>query len=77
MAGRRGISADTALRLGQYFFADAERGARVFLGMQSRYEVRAALVDLRPVLEAIAPRPDAVEARAAVLKLADAVESPA
>jgi addiction module HigA family antidote len=42
--GRRAITADTALRLGQYFRTSPE----MWLGLQSDYELRKAKAELGP-----------------------------
>ena len=44
---KRGISADTALRLSKYFSTTAE----LWLGLQSDYELRTAMRDLWPRVE--------------------------
>lgn len=50
--GKRGISADTALRLGRYFGTSAE----LWMGLQDGYELELARVQLREVLEQVKPR---------------------
>ena len=49
---RRGISADTALRLGR-FFGTTEQ---FWMNLQATYELRAARVKIKPALAKIAPR---------------------
>lgn len=58
VAGNRGITADTALRLGRYFQGDAREGARFWLALQARYDLDRALGDdeLAVELAAIEPR---------------------
>ncbi|KAF1008586.1 MAG: putative HTH-type transcriptional regulator YbaQ [Luteibacter sp.] len=53
--GRRGISADTALRLARYFGTDA----RSWLNLQQNYELEVAERELGGTLAAIRPRPRA------------------
>lgn len=48
---RRGISADTALRLARYFGGDAQ----TWLNLQSTYELRLAETQLGDRLDAISP----------------------
>lgn len=57
VAGRRGISADTALRLGRFFHGDAQRGARFWLNLQARHDLEVAVADADRVarIEAILP----------------------
>lgn len=50
--GKRGISADTALRLSRYFGTSAE----LWLGLQNGYELELARVQLAEVLEQVKPR---------------------
>ncbi len=45
--GRRGISADTALRLGKYFKTTAE----FWMNLQSRYDIKIAKRDVWPSIE--------------------------
>jgi len=45
--GRRGITADTALRLGAYFGTSAE----LWLGLQQEYDLRLALRDQWPAMK--------------------------
>jgi addiction module HigA family antidote len=45
--GRRGITADTALRLAKYFGTSPE----VWLGLQADYDLRVALRDIWPSIE--------------------------
>lgn len=52
LAGRRSISADTALRLGRYFNMSAE----FWLGLQERYDLDLAREALGSRLEAVKPR---------------------
>ena len=50
--GRRGITAETALRLARYFNTDA----RSWMNLQDRYELEIAARDKAATLEAIRPR---------------------
>ena len=50
--GRRGISADTALRLGRYFGTTAD----VWINLQKRYELETARRELGKALAQIQPR---------------------
>lgn len=50
--GRRGISAETALRLARYFGTDA----RNWMNLQQRYALERAARDKAAVLDAIRPR---------------------
>lgn len=50
--GRRGITADTALRLARYFGGDA----RSWMNLQQNYELECAERELAPALAAIRPR---------------------
>lgn len=50
--GRRGITADTALRLARYFDTDA----RSWMNLQSRYELERATRDVAEAVRAIRPR---------------------
>ena len=50
--GRRGISADTALRLGRYFGTTAD----VWINLQKRYELEIARRELGKALAHIQPR---------------------
>ena len=50
--GRRGITAETALRLARYFNTDA----RSWMNLQDRYELEIAARDKAAALEAIRPR---------------------
>ncbi len=50
--GRRGITADTALRLARYFDTDA----RSWMNLQSRYELECAERDFAEAVQAIRPR---------------------
>lgn len=52
LAGRRNISADTALRLGRWFGT----GPQIWLNLQQAYELDLALLELGPELETIEPR---------------------
>lgn len=45
--GKRGISAETALRLGRYFGT----GARFWVNLQARYDLAVAERDLGPTIE--------------------------
>lgn len=49
--GKRGITADTAVRLAKYFGTSAE----LWMNLQSQYELRLERRALREQLEAIAP----------------------
>ncbi len=50
--GRRGITAETALRLAKYFGTDAQS----WMNLQDRYELRLAERAVADALEAIRPR---------------------
>ena len=50
--GRRGITAETALRLARYFGTDA----RSWMNLQDRYELEIAARDKADALRAIRPR---------------------
>ena len=50
--GRRGVSADTALRLGRYFGTSAE----LWMGLQDGYELELARAQLREALQQVKPR---------------------
>ena len=50
--GRRGVSADTALRLGRYFGTSAE----LWMGLQDGHELELARAQLREALEQVKPR---------------------
>lgn len=50
--GRRGITADTALRLARYFDTDA----RSWMNLQSRYELERAERNFAEAVSAIRPR---------------------
>ena len=50
--GRRGITAETALRLAWYFNTDA----RSWMNLQDRYELEIAARDKAAALDAIRPR---------------------
>lgn len=50
--GKRGISADTALRLSRYFDTSAE----LWTGLQSDYELERAKIELGGALEQVKPR---------------------
>ena len=50
--GRRGIAAETALRLARYFNTDA----RSWMNLQDRYELEIAARDKAAALDAIRPR---------------------
>ena len=52
--GRRGITADTALRLGHWFGTSAE----FWLNLQSIYELRAARLQISDIIERLPRRPD-------------------
>ena len=49
--GKRGISADTALRLGAFFNTDAQS----WLNLQSHYDAETARIALAPTLAHIVP----------------------
>jgi antitoxin HigA-1 len=51
--GKRGITADSALRLGQWFGS----GPEIWLDLQKDYELRLAEAELGDALEAIPSRP--------------------
>ena len=51
--GRRGVTADTALRLSRYFPWPAE----VWLNLQSHFDRQVAETELKPVLDKIEPCP--------------------
>jgi addiction module HigA family antidote len=55
--GRRGITADTALRLGHWFGTSAE----FWLNLQSIYELRAARLQISDIIERLPRRPDLPE----------------
>lgn len=55
IAGKRNITADTALRLGQYFGT----GPRIWLNLQQSFELDSALQKITPEIERI-PRRHAV-----------------
>lgn len=59
LAGKRAISADTALRLGRYFGT----GPEFWISLQSKYDLRTACQELGDELETIQPfsRPDLAE----------------
>lgn len=59
--GQRGISADTALRLGQWFGS----GPEIWLDLQKDHELRIAEAEIGEVLKGIAHRPE----RSSVAKL--------
>jgi len=52
VAGRRGITADTALRLGRYFGTTAQ----LWLNLQSNYDLEIARRELAETIEHIRPR---------------------
>jgi antitoxin HigA-1 len=49
--GKRGITADTVLRLGRYFGTSAE----VWMGLQADYELELAKLELKDALERVKP----------------------
>jgi addiction module HigA family antidote len=51
---KRGISADTALRLARYFGTSAE----FWMGLQADYDLKTSAQDLKAVLKRIHPRKD-------------------
>src|SRR5688572_19807107 len=57
LAGKRAISADTALRLGRYFGT----GPNLWLNLQKAYELDLATVSIARELERIPTRPTAAE----------------
>lgn len=59
--GQRGISADTALRLGQWFGS----GPEIWLDLQKDHELRIAEAEIGEALKGIAHRPE----RSSVAKL--------
>lgn len=59
--GQRGISADTALRLGQWFGS----GPEIWIDLQKDHELRIAEAEIGEVLKGIAHRPE----RSSVAKL--------
>lgn len=52
LRGRRGISGDTALRLGRYFQVSPE----FWMNLQKLYELDLARREIGPELEAVVPR---------------------
>ena len=50
--GKRGISGDTALRLGKWFGT----GPQIWLNLQKNYELRLAEIDIGDALKGIHPR---------------------
>ena len=52
VAGKRAISADTALRLGRWFGT----GPKLWLNLQQAYDLDVAMLDAGPALNAITPR---------------------
>ena len=52
IAGRRGITADTALRLGRYFGTSAQ----LWLNLQTNYDLEIASRELAEAIEHIRPR---------------------
>ena len=55
IAGKRNVTADTALRLGRYFGMSAE----FWMNLQKTYELDLARRDLGPAIEAIPSRGEA------------------
>jgi antitoxin HigA-1 len=55
IAGKRAITADTALRLGRWFGT----GPQLWLNLQQNYELRLAQQEAGPEIESIQPRPTA------------------
>jgi addiction module HigA family antidote len=55
LRGRRGVSGDTALRLGRYFQVSAD----FWMNLQKLYELDLARREIEGELAAIAPRPRA------------------
>lgn len=55
LAGRRSISADTALRLGRYFGTSAD----LWMNLQKTYELDLARAEIGPALDALPQRPPA------------------
>ncbi len=54
LKGQRGITADTALRLGQWFGS----GPEIWMDLQKDYELRTAETELGDALKAIPHRPE-------------------
>jgi len=52
IAGRRGVTADTALRLGRYFGTTAQ----VWLNLQTNYDLVKTSVELADAIDEISPR---------------------
>ncbi len=52
IAGKRAITADTALRLGRYFGTSAE----FWMNLQKAYELDLARQEVGPTIETISPR---------------------
>ena len=52
LGGKRGISADTALRLSRYF----GMSAKLWMNLQNGYELELARMELGEVLEQVKPR---------------------
>ncbi|MCF3498497.1 addiction module antidote protein, HigA family [Stenotrophomonas maltophilia] len=52
IAGRRGITADTALRLGRYFGTTPQ----LWLNLQTQYDLLTVSVELADVIDHISPR---------------------
>lgn len=61
LAGRRSISADTALRLGRYFGTSAD----LWMNLQKTYELDLARAEIGPALDALPQRPPADRASSA------------
>ena len=55
MAGKRNITADTAIRLGRYFVT----GPHIWLNLQKAYELDLAQQEIGPEIERIPPRESA------------------
>ncbi|WP_116124737.1 HigA family addiction module antitoxin [Lewinella sp. IMCC34183] len=54
MAGKRAVTADTALRLGRYFGTSAE----LWMNLQKAYELKVARKELASTLDSIPARPN-------------------
>ena len=54
LAGRRSVTADTALRLGRYFATSAE----LWMNLQKAYDLKIARAGMADTLESIPERPN-------------------
>ncbi len=61
LAGRRNVTADTALRLAQYFGTTAD----FWMNLQSAYELDSARMELGKAIQRIPKRSEMVEPRSA------------